>query len=133
MRTRAGMERSVFQERGDGDLDHWWWWACSANWVVSEENEVKGDPQFPRLGNAWQDVPATGAVNMKRAGAFPWDMVNVMLLHLRGQGSRPQICKAGTSLLETLKTRVKTLLLPPDCGAGPSFLWYPSQGQAFRY
>lgn len=63
MRARAGMERSLFQESGDEDLDHWWRWVSNANWVVSEEKEGKGDPPFSRLGNAWQDVPATEAAH----------------------------------------------------------------------
>lgn len=46
VRARAGMERSVFQERGDEDPGHWWWWACGTNWLVSEEKKVKGDPSF---------------------------------------------------------------------------------------
>ena len=57
------MESTASQERGEEDLDCWWWSACSANGVVREGKEVKSDPQFSRLGNAWQVVPATEAAN----------------------------------------------------------------------
>lgn len=79
MRARAGMERSVFQEHGDEDLGHWRWWACGTDWLVSEEKKVKGDLQFSRLGNAWQDVPTTEAVNMGQAARFLWGMVSVTI------------------------------------------------------
>lgn len=56
------MERPIFQESGDEDLDEWQW-ACSTNQVVSEE-KVKGVLKVSRLGDIWQVVPVTEAANM---------------------------------------------------------------------
>lgn len=63
VRARPGMERAVSQEHGEEDPDCWWWSACSTNGVIREGKEVKSDPQFSRLGNAQQAVPATEAVS----------------------------------------------------------------------
>lgn len=47
------------------------------------------------------------------------------------QGHRTQIRKTGASLLETLKIRVKSSALPPDCGVGPidTFLGTQAEGR----
>lgn len=119
MRARAGMERSVFQERGDEDLGHWRSWACGTNWLVSEEKKVKGDPQFPRLGNAWQDVPATEAVSMGQGARFLWGMVHVTIPQRVERALGHRYAKLEHPSPQTLKISVKTFLLAPDCGGGP--------------
>ena len=121
VRARPGMESTASQERGEEDLDCWWWSACSANGVVREGKEVKSDPSF--LGwvmpGRWCQ-PQRQQMNMGQGADSCWGMVTIP--HVSGKGRRPQSCKTGASLLDTMKTSVKTCLLPQDCGASYTIL-----------